>query len=173
MPHDLSLSESVALAVVDDGATHGFAIAALTAPQGELGRVWQVPAPVVYRALGRLETAGLVRRDAVVPGRGPQRQLIEITEEGHREVVSWLAGPVRHVRDVRSQFLLKLALLARRGEDAGPLVTAQRAEFAPIAAGLARESERQPGFDGVLAAWRRTQVSATLAFLDSLGPDSR
>ena len=37
------------LAVVDEEPAHGFAVAALTAAGAELGRVWQIPRPVVYR----------------------------------------------------------------------------------------------------------------------------
>src|SRR6185312_774794 len=39
----LSLPEWTVLAVVNEHPTHGFAIAQLTAPQGELGRIWQIP----------------------------------------------------------------------------------------------------------------------------------
>src|SRR5882672_627340 len=33
---------------------YGFAIARLTAPGGELGQIWHIPRPVVYRSLSRL-----------------------------------------------------------------------------------------------------------------------
>ena len=38
----LSLPEWTVLAVVSERPTHGFAIARLTAPHGELGRMWQL-----------------------------------------------------------------------------------------------------------------------------------
>ena len=50
---------------------HGFAIARLTAPGGDLGRIWQIPRPVIYRSITRLLDAGLLTQDAVESGRGP------------------------------------------------------------------------------------------------------
>lgn len=51
---DWALPEWTVLALRREEPRHGFAIATLTAPDGALGRVWQVPRPVIYRALGRL-----------------------------------------------------------------------------------------------------------------------
>lgn len=170
----LSLAESVVLAVIDEGPTHGFAIAALTAAGGSLGRVWQVPRPVVYRAIGRLAELGLVEPESVQAGRGPQRTVYRTTTEGAQRVAGWLAAPVEHVRDVRSQLLLKLALLDRIGSDPVPLLRRQREVLAPIVAAVAAEPEPAGGFDGILLAWRRATTAATTGFLDdvlaALGP---
>lgn len=118
MPTDhreLSLAEWTVLAVVDEQPAHGFAVAALTAPRAELGRIWQIPRPVVYRSIGRLEEVELVVAVGEEPGRGPRRQIVAATDEGSAEVRRWLVTPVLHVRDVRSQLLMKLALLAGAG----------------------------------------------------------
>ena len=58
----LSLAEWTVLALIAEHPAHGFAISQLTAPGGELGRIWHIPRPVIYRAIGRLEEAGLVER---------------------------------------------------------------------------------------------------------------
>ena len=50
----LSLPEWTVLTVLSQQPAHGFAVAQLTAPDGELGRIWQIPRPVIYRAIGRL-----------------------------------------------------------------------------------------------------------------------
>jgi DNA-binding PadR family transcriptional regulator len=165
----LSLAEWTVLALIDEEPAHGFAIAALTAAGAALGRVWQIPRPVVYRALGRLEELGLVFPVGVEPGRGPRRQMWAATEEGTAEVSRWLATPVLHVREVRSHLLTKLALLDRREADPAELLTRQRALLEPIVAALADQPDVD-GFDATLAAWRRSTASATLAFLDELTP---
>jgi DNA-binding PadR family transcriptional regulator len=164
----LGLAEQTVLAVVDEGTVHGFAVAALTARDGALGRIWHVPRPVVYRALGRLRAAGLVDAGEAESGPGPQRTPYSTTPAGRAEAQRWLAAPVRHVRDVRSEFLLKLALLDRRGADRADLVAAQRAALVPIADALA--AERAAGPDDVLLAWRASTTAAALAFLDELAP---
>jgi len=82
------------LAAVRERPRHGFAIAALTAPDGDLGKVWQIPRPVVYRALGRLEEARQVEPTAVESGGGPQRTVYGVTDSGRAAVDEWLARPL-------------------------------------------------------------------------------
>ncbi len=168
----LSLAEWTVLAVVSERPAHGFAIAALTAPGGELGRVWQIPRPVVYRALGRLVDAGMVSPDAVEAGRGPLRTVYAVTPLGRESVRAWLAAPVGHVRDVRSHLLLKLALLDRLGSDPRALLARQKAALAPIAEAVAAERAAGPGFDAILLAWRQETTAATMRFLDAISASS-
>jgi DNA-binding PadR family transcriptional regulator len=163
----VGLAEWTVLAVLDREPSHGFAVAALTEPEGPLGRVWHVPRPVVYRAIGRLVEAGLLEAMGEVEGHGPRRQLHRATPEGHVRVQAWLITPVKHVREVRSELLMKLALLDHQGRDTYPLLRRQRELLEPIVAGLARRTP-EPGFEGVLATWRRTNAEAVLAFLDAL-----
>ena len=83
----LSLAEWTVLAVVGEQPVHGFAIGALTAPGAPLGRVWHIPRPLVYRALGRLAGAGLVAPGAVEAGNGPMRTIYTATPAGDRKSV--------------------------------------------------------------------------------------
>jgi DNA-binding PadR family transcriptional regulator len=169
----LSLAEYVVLAVIDEHPKHGFAVAALTAAHGELGRVWQIPRPVIYRSLSRLESEGLVKPGAVESGNGPVRQIFSSTQRGHRAVRRWLDAPVEHVRDMRSHLLMKLALIDRRGENPADLLRRQREALAPIISAF--EPDRAgdaAGFDATLVAWRRASALAALAFLDEVAPES-
>lgn len=157
------------LAVVRERPAHGFAIAALTARGGELGRVWQMPRPVIYRALSRLEAAGLVAPKDVETGAGPPRTVYAVTEAGRGMVDDWLVRPVSHVRELRSHLLMKLALLDRRGLPVTSLVAEQRVVLEPVLAALAVEREQADGFDAVLLSWRHGNVLAALRFLDEFG----
>jgi PadR family transcriptional regulator AphA len=164
----MSLPEWTVLAVVTEGPTHGFAIARLTAPQGELGRIWQIPRPIVYRAIGRLVDLGLITPGAVESGRGPQRTLYSATPQGLSAVRHWLDTPVEHVREVRSHLLLKLAFLDRAGGDPAGLLARQRAALEPIARAISAERTGSEGFDATLLAWRQATTAATLSFLDDI-----
>jgi DNA-binding PadR family transcriptional regulator len=161
----LSLPEWTVLALISEHPSHGFAIAQLTAPGGELGRIWQIPRPVVYRAIGRLTEAGLVIPQVVEPGRGPQRTIYTATTAGREAAAAWLDRPVAHIREVRSHLLLKLALLARAGADPSGLLKRQKAALEPIASAIAAERPPQEGFDAILLAWRRATTAAVMAFL--------
>lgn len=156
---------------MSEGPTHGFAVAALTGADGSLGRVWHLPHPMVYRALGRLLDAGLVAVTAVEPGRGPQRHVYTCTPVGARVAEEWLLTPVAHVRDLRSHLLLKLALLQRRGTSPAPLLDAQRDRLRDIVDGLDAAHQRAEGFDATVVAWRRATTVAAVEFLDGLAAD--
>jgi PadR family transcriptional regulator AphA len=164
----LSLAEWTVLAVVSERPTHGFAIAQLTAPTGELGRIWHIPRPIVYRSIGRLLESGLVTPEAVESGRGPRRTIYTVTPDGRQAVASWLDTPVQHVREVRSHLLLKLALLDRSGGDPTGLLSRQKAVLMPIALAIKAERQERKGFDATLLAWRRATAAATLSFLDDI-----
>jgi PadR family transcriptional regulator AphA len=164
----LSLPEWTVLALISEHPLHGFAIAQLTAPGGELGRIWQIPRPVVYRAIGRLTEAGLVTPQVVEPGRGPQRTIYTTTTAGRAAAAAWLDTPVKHIREVRSHLLLKLALLDRAGADPSGLLKRQKAALAPIASAISAERPQREGFDATLLAWRQATTAAVMTFLDDV-----
>ena len=165
----LSLAEWLVLSLICEQTTHGFALAALLGAEGEMGRVWRVPKPVVYRALQRLEYLGLVRTTEQQPSsHGPIRSLVDATQAGREAATSWLARPAGHNRDVRSELLVKLALLARQDGDPRPLLGAQREQLVPVARALQNRLDAATGFDRTLVLWRCETMAATLRFLDAL-----
>jgi len=170
MEGKLSLAEWTVLALLREQPAHGFALAQLTAPGGELGRIWRIPRPVVYRSIGRLAEAGLITPESVEPGLGPQRTIYAVTAQGRKEAEHWLVTPVEHVRDIRSHLLIKLALLYRAGWDPADLLKRQRAVLDPISQAIEAQRAELDGFDAVLLAWRRATAAAALGFLDDVTP---
>jgi DNA-binding PadR family transcriptional regulator len=165
----LSLAEWLVLCLVCEGPAHGFAITRILAADGELGQIWRVPKPVVYRALQRLETLGLLATVEIQPSStGPARSLVDVTTAGRAAAAAWLAAPVSHTRDIRSELLVKLALLDRTGCDQGPLLAAQRHQLQPVAEALQSRLAEAAGFDRTVALWRCETVAATLRFLDAV-----
>jgi DNA-binding PadR family transcriptional regulator len=163
----LSLAEWLVLCLVCEAPSHGFALARTLSEDGELGTIWRVPKPVIYRALQRLEDAGLVATVELQPSNaGPVRSLVDATDTGREAAAGWLAQPARHNRDVRSELLAKLALLDRTGADPAELLAAQRAQLEPVAEALHRKLARTTGFDRTIVLWRWEMVAATLRFLD-------
>ena len=103
---------------------------------------------------------------------GPVRLLVEATEAGRAAAVSWQHRPVQHTRDIRSELLVKLALLHRSGTDPHDLLVVQHARLVPIVAALRDRITIATGFDRILLLWRYQTASATLLFLDALVPAS-
>ena len=123
----LSLTEFAVLGVLAEGPSHGFAIARELAPAGSIGRVLTVRRSLAYRAIDRLVAEGLARPTRVEAGdAGPQRRVHRITPAGRRLLTAWLERPVRHLREMRLEFRLKLVLIER----AGPLAAGPRARTA-------------------------------------------
>ncbi|HWD03819.1 MAG TPA: PadR family transcriptional regulator [Amycolatopsis sp.] len=168
MEDRLSLSEWIVLCLVAESPTHGFALVRLTSGGGAVGRVWRLPKPVVYRAVDRLIARALVVGAGTEPGdSGPPRALVQTTPQGRAAVGEWLGEPARHVRDVRSELLVKLALLERRGGDPAPLLSGQQRVLNRIVAGLEAQLSGSDGFDRVLLTFRLENARAAVAFVET------
>jgi PadR family transcriptional regulator AphA len=166
---ELTVTEWAVLGAFSNGATHGFAAARLLAPEGAIGRVWTVSRPLVYRAIGALSAEGLVVESGTAPGSaGPRRRVVRLTEAGERALAGWLVKPVTHVRDYRSELMLKLLLLDGDAEATSRLVASQRAALEPMVGGLEQQAAEASGFDGVLARWRLDSALAAQRFLAEL-----
>jgi len=163
----LSLAEWFVLCLICEAPSHGFALARLLSEEGELGKIWRVPKPVIYRALQRLEDAGLLTTvELQASNAGPVRSLVDTTDTGRAAAAAWLGRPARHNRDIRSELLIKLALLDRAGDDPAPLLAAQREQLEPVAVALERRLARTTGFERNVVLWRWETIAATLRFLD-------
>jgi len=164
----LSLAEWLVLCLVCEEPVHGFALARLLEAGGSMGRIWRVPKPVVYRALQRLEQLGYVRSAEAQPSSlGPAKSPVDVTPAGRRLAADWLNRPASHNRDVRSELLVKLALLDRSRLDPAELLAAQRSQLVPVARALREQLSSASGFDRTLVLWRCETVNATLRFLDA------
>jgi DNA-binding PadR family transcriptional regulator len=160
----LSLNEWVVLGLLVETPRHGYDIAAQLRPGREVGAVWTVSRPLVYRALERLEALGMVEPRRREAGQGPRRTVYGPTRRGRRALRRWLTVPVEHLRDVRGGLLLKLVIGHRLGLDPGPLVAVQREAFGPHLAALGDE----PDHDDVVGLWRHHSALAVRGFLDQL-----
>src|SRR4051794_29966186 len=103
-----SLTEWAVLGLLREGPAHGWDVARAFIPDGEMGRVWTVSRPLVYRAIAVLRELGyIVERGSSPSSTGPQRMLLAPTPRGRQALRRWLARPSAHVRDLRSELLVK------------------------------------------------------------------
>ena len=80
---DLGAGEWAVLALLAEQPTHGFAVARAMSADGEIGKVWTVRRPLVYRAIDLLTEAGFAQPVGTVPSStGPRRTLVEPTRGG-------------------------------------------------------------------------------------------
>jgi DNA-binding PadR family transcriptional regulator len=166
---DLSLTEWAVLAVAAEQPTYGFAIAKELAAEGDLGRIWTVPRPLVYRALVSLREQKLVEAVGEESGdRGPSRTRMRATRAGKSAVSAWLATPAPHVRELRTRLLLQFRLLDRRNADLSFLAAGQLERLSPIVTSLESQTRSTTGFDLLLATWRYESAQAAVRTLKAL-----
>ncbi len=161
---ELLLGEWACLGVLAVAPAHGFAIAKRLAPDGDIGRVWSLSRALTYRALDQLVARSYVEAVGEEPGKaGGTRTVFAPTSSGLAQLRRWFDAPSRHLRDLRSELLLKLVLADLNGIDTRDLLIGQRAQIATIASSRADASP-----DDVVALWRRESANAALRFLDAL-----
>ena len=82
----------------------------------------------VYSTLARLERDGLVDVASAQPGRGPERKLYAITEEGVTDLDEWLRHPEPAEPHIQSVLVTKVILNLLSNRPARRFLEAQRAE---------------------------------------------
>ena len=162
----LSLGEWASLGILYQAPAHGFAVAARLKPTGDVGRVWSLSRPLTYRALDQLRARGCVRAIGEEPGiAGGNRTILAGTRAGRARFRRWLGTPVEHMRDLRSELLLKLVLADMCEIDITDMLDRQFAHIAHLCTRL-HEAAEAAGPTDVVAVWRSESSRAALRFLE-------
>lgn len=166
------VAEYALLGLLREGPSHGYRLAAAFAPDGRLGPVLRLKMSQMYAYLHKLERQGwLTARD--VPGAARPRRVFALTPAGEHAFDDWLTQPVEATRDVRLDFLVKLAFaLERDPKSAAELVQRQRAATSERLARLRTQAVGAAGerYDlrALVLGHRIRQTEATLAWLEAL-----
>lgn len=168
--HQLLLGEWACLGILYSVPTHGFAIAARLKPGGDVGRVWSLSRALTYRSLEQLAVRGYIQPVGEEPGiAGGNRTILAATRTGRAQLRKWLATPVVHLRDLRSELLLKLIIADICDIDVSDMLERQHARITDMADAISAQIEQDPG--DVVALWRSESSDAALRFLDRLRHD--
>ena len=160
---DAQLARDVILALIVHTPRHGWALREELAKSGEIGQAWSLSKQLVYRAIDSLEEAGLIRRASPKDGGGAHRIVLSATAQGKRTAMAWLDTPVMHLRDVRTELVLKL-MLRERFELPLPLfIDSQHVVFDPLIASIEKAPAISP-----MAMWRRENAVAVKRYLERL-----
>lgn len=157
---DAQLAKNVVLALVVEEQRHGWALQQELSATGEIGRAWKLSRQLVYRAIDTLEDEGLVKRATPKDGRGADKVIISATAKGKSHIAKWLNEPVTHLRDVRTEMVVKVMLRQRADLPVADFVARQRIVFEPVFRAIEQSKE-----DGAVDAWRRESASAVKRYL--------
>ena len=162
----LLLGEWACLGLLYPAATHGFAIAARLKPNGDVGRVWSLSRPLTYRSLDQLAARGYVHAIGSERGiAGGNRTILAATRTGRAQLRKWLQTPVTHLRDLRSELLLKLVIADICDVDVTEMLRRQHEQILSLVEALAEPIDAH---DDVVALWRAESSLAALRFIERL-----
>lgn len=161
----LSLADNICLALIANGAEHGWAVVQQLQPATPLGRIWSLSRALTYRSIEHLVELNYIRRRGVTAGKGADRRLVHTTALGRRVTHQWLEAPVEHLRDVRTELLLKLELRTQAKKSNVAFIRRQQKTFAPVIAtlGATARSSKVP-----VDLWRSESAKSVDVFLRSL-----
>ena len=166
--HDLLLGEWACLGLLYEKPSHGFAIAARLKPESDIGRIWSLTRPLTYRALEQLQVHSYIEQSGEEVGlAGGNRTLLSVTKTGRAIFRTWINTPVIHLRDMRSELLLKLSLADECGIDIADMLKTQRKNIKTLQRNIESNLGDSGKNDAVLV-WRREIAEATLRFIDSI-----
>jgi PadR family transcriptional regulator AphA len=160
---DAQLARNVVLALVVQMPRHGWAIHEQLSPTGEVGRAWTLSRQLVYRAIDTLVEDGLVKRAMPKDGGGGDKVIISPTAAGKRLALHWLDSPVTHLRDVRTELVLKVMLREKMDLPLAPFLASQHEVFDPLIAAVNKESSVSP-----VNLWRKESANAVKRYLSRL-----
>jgi DNA-binding PadR family transcriptional regulator len=164
---NLAPGEWAVLALLAEQPAHGWAVASQLDQSGELGLVWSLGRPLVYRSIDILTERKLIEPSGHEPGlRGPNRTIFRATPAGIGALEHWLAEPVEHVRDVRSLLLLKLIFAERAGVDPRGMLGAQHEAIAAALTSLEARMRASAGSETILLRFRLESTRAVLRFVE-------
>ena len=121
----------------------------------DVGRVWSLSRALTYRSLDQLAARGYVHTVGEEPGiAGGNRTILAATRSGRAQLRKWLSTPVAHLRDLRSELLLKLIIADICGIDIDDMLDRQHTLIEADVGGDCR-----PGRSGRAGRRRRSVAS--------------
>jgi PadR family transcriptional regulator AphA len=152
------------------GPRHGYELLPYFSRGGELGLVCTLGTPRLYAILHALEELGLVRCETEPPSSGPPRKVFSMTDAGTEAFRDWLRQPIRRLRQIRQDFLLKLYFSRLiPGYDTRDLIEGQIEVSRSVSAelGAAADAEPRESFARLVYQSRQATADATVRWLEA------
>ena len=168
--HQLGAADYALLGLLMLGPRHGYELAPYFASDGTLGLVCTLGVSRLYALLHALEELDLVHAESSVISGGPPRKVFSLTAAGEQAFRAWLDQPIRQLRLIRQDFLLKLYFSRQLpGYDTVALVERQMAASKAVADELQARAGAEPSasFAALVYGSRLAMARATIAWLET------
>ncbi len=168
MPKRTFPVEYAILGLLNEGPLHGYALRKRV--DAALAPFWTIATSQIYSALHSIENKGLVNVEVQMQEDRPPRKVYLITARGREEFRRWCSSPVRHLRDMRVEFLAKLYFLRRKGDKAAISLIDDQATFLERLRARVSQHRDLPTDDRTLAdlatSFRAHQMGAAIEWLN-------
>lgn len=146
---------------------HGYELYKKITDLSGIGIVWRVKTGMLYVMLKKLEDAGLITSEKKREGNRPQKNDLIITEKGIDEFFFWVGSPVKHGRDFRIKFLLKLYFsITMDKEKSFELIEKQENECRKwLERFNNRKTDNQKSFNKIVNNYRTSQILNLIRWL--------
>ena len=105
--------EIALLGFLFEKAKHGYELYKEISDPVGIGGVWRVKIGKMYSMLKKLESRGLVQATSGQDGNRPPKTTYFISDKGRSIFNKWMLTPIKHGRDLRILFLIKIFLLRK------------------------------------------------------------
>ena len=144
---------------------HGYEMARYF-DRDDLLEVCPIEQSLLYTYLRNLQERGLVTFEETRVGQRPPRKVFALTDTGREAATVWLHEPVRRLREVRLDLLLKLYFLHQLEPESELYLLREQVEICEAYhARLADRTASATGFDRIVARSRLSAAEATLRWL--------
>jgi DNA-binding PadR family transcriptional regulator len=155
------------------GPKHGYELhKEISDPLG-IGGVWRVKIGKMYSMLRKLESRCFIRASSERDGNRPLKNTFFLTKQGKNIFSKWMRTPIKHGRDIRILFLLKIYFIKRselfNGKD---LILKQKAEceiWKERFTTVTQERNGENSFNSFVRKYRSSQIDGFINWLDWCG----
>jgi len=162
--------EKALLGFLFKGPKHGYELyKEISGPIG-IGGVWQVKIGKLYSMLKKLESQGLIRATSQQDGNRPPKNTYFLTLRGKNSFKEWMKTPIKHGRDLRILFLIKIYFIKNSGLFNGKvLILKQKAEcenWKRHYKSFPQERNSENSFSWFVRKYRSSQIDGFINWLD-------
>jgi len=162
--------EIALLGFLFEKAKHGYELYKEISDPVGIGGVWRVKIGKMYSMLKKLELQGLIRATSGQDGNRPPKTTYFLTKKGKSIFNEWMIAPIKHGRDLRILFLLKIYLM-RKDElfYKKELILKQKAECVKWKERHklnSQERDKENSFNCFVRKYRSSQIDGFINWLD-------
>jgi DNA-binding PadR family transcriptional regulator len=167
--------ETALLGFLFKGPKHGYELYKEISDPTGIGGVWRVKIGKMYSMLKKLESKDFIRATSEQDGNRPIKNTFFLTKQGKIIFNKWMREPIKHGRDLRIIFLLKIYFIKMsklfNGKD---LIFRQKAEcecwkerYKPVI----QERNGKNSFNWFVRKYRSSQIDGFINWLDWCGKE--